>query len=63
MFLEDLERSRELYIRHQHVVTGPTRTGPAALPGAVTPTALTPTTPQHRLPQDDDDHSFPPTSP
>ncbi|MBL8961997.1 MAG: phosphatidylserine/phosphatidylglycerophosphate/cardiolipin synthase family protein [Gemmatimonadetes bacterium] len=63
MFLEDLERSRELYIRHQHVVTGPTRTGPAALPGPVTPTALTPTAPHLRLPQDDDDHSFPPTAP
>lgn len=62
MFLEDLERSRELFIRHRHVVTGPTRTGPAALPGPVASTSLTPA-PKHRLPQDDDDQPFPPTAP
>ena len=62
MFLEDLERSRELFIRHRHVVTGPTRTGPASLPGPVTPTSLAPVPPL-RLPQDDDEQPFPPTAP
>lgn len=46
MFLEDLERSRELYIRRQHVVTGPTRTPDAALPAEVpAPGALVPAPP------------------
>ena len=69
MFLEDLERSRELFVRRQHVVAGPTRSPDAPLPTATSPTSTSlvprepaplPTTvhPPLRFPQEDRGDTF-----
>lgn len=67
MFLEDLERSRELFIRRSHVVPGASRPHGAPLPVAVTPpaTALVPREegtpephPTLRFPQEDRGDTF-----
>jgi cardiolipin synthase len=67
MFLQDLERSREIYVRRSHVVVGPTREPHARLPVAV-PHAATAVTaaphaealpaPRLRYPQEDEGDSF-----
>jgi cardiolipin synthase len=53
MFLEDLDRSRELFLRRHHVVRAPTPTGEAAQP-TIAPAA--PPASRLRLPQEDGDH-------
>jgi phosphatidylserine/phosphatidylglycerophosphate/cardiolipin synthase-like enzyme len=70
MFLQDLERSRELFVRRRQVVAGPTRTPGAALPAtadvhhtSLAPLhnaahALTVREPQLRFPQEDQGDTF-----
>jgi phosphatidylserine/phosphatidylglycerophosphate/cardiolipin synthase-like enzyme len=56
MFLEDLESSREIFIRRSHVVAGPDRSPAPQLPAPVQqPGSLVPTRdpPRLRFPQED----------